>query len=201
MRQRIGRWMGVRQRATARLRRTTGAACPPGDGGNAVIEFVFVAVVVLVPLVYLVVSVAQLERSRLAASNAARDIGRAIATAGPGDDPGVAADAALRIALRGQGLGPSDVEVRFVAAHAACTNSPVVPSLTAGAEFTVCVTRREQLPGVPAIVAGRGIATVGRYLVHIDDFAAAPSSAAPQSGATATAGSKSGADPHASQVP
>lgn len=195
MTQRLGRWMRVRLRATVR------AACPPGDDGNAVIEFVFVAVVVLVPLIYLVVSVAQLERSRLATSNAARDVGRAIATTGPGDDPGVAADAALRIALRGQGLSPSDVEVRYVAAHAACTSSPIVPALTAGAEFTVCVTRREQLPGVPAIVNGRGIATVGRYLVHIDDFSAAPSSATNQSGAAATAESQSGADPHASQVP
>ena len=39
-----------------------------------------------------------------------------------------------------------------------------------GAEFTVCVTRRAELPAIPSVLAGRGITTVGRYVVHVDDF-------------------------------
>jgi hypothetical protein len=34
----------------------------------------------------------------------------------------------------------------------------------------VCVTRQVALPAVPRVVAGRGITTVGRYDVHVDDY-------------------------------
>jgi Flp pilus assembly protein TadG len=51
------------------------------DSGSAIIEFVFVAVLVMVPLVYLVVAVASVQRSELAVSQAAREAGRAFATA------------------------------------------------------------------------------------------------------------------------
>ena len=51
------------------------------DGGSAIIEFVFVAVIVMVPLVYLIIAVATVQRSELAVSQAAREAGRAFATA------------------------------------------------------------------------------------------------------------------------
>lgn len=133
------------------------------------VEFVFVAVLVLVPLVYLVVTVARLQQSRLAVTSAARDAGRAIVS--PGVDPDAAARTAVRIALAGRHLAPSEVELRYVAAGADCDSAPIPPVLDPGAEFTVCVTRHDQLPGIPAIVGGRGVATVGRYMVHVDDFA------------------------------
>lgn len=142
------------------------------DDGNAVVEFVFVAVLVLVPLVYLVVTIARLQQSRLAVTSAARDAGRAIVDAGPGLDPDAAARTAVRIALAGQHLAPSEVELRYVAAGADCSSAPIPPVVEPGAEFTVCVTRHDQLPGIPAIVGGRGVTTVGRYLVHVNDFAA-----------------------------
>jgi hypothetical protein len=45
--------------------------------------------------------------------------------------------------------------------------------LTPGAQFTVCVTRRVRLPGVPSLLAGHAIRVVGTYLVHVDDYRAA----------------------------
>ncbi|MDQ2957305.1 MAG: pilus assembly protein [Actinomycetota bacterium] len=141
------------------------------DGGNAIIEFVFVAILVLVPLIYLIVAVAVVQRARLATTNAARDVGRAIATANSLDQADGRAQAALRIAIANQGLQPSQVQLRYVAPGADCQNGPAVtPALTAGAQFQVCVIRHQQLPAVPSIVSGRGIVAVGRYLVHIDDF-------------------------------
>lgn len=142
-----------------------------GDDGNALIEFVFVAILVMVPLVYLVVSVAVVQRARLATTNAARDVGRAIATSHTlADAPGRAATA-LRISLSNEGLSPSDVQLRYVGAGADCQRGPAItPGLDPGAEFTVCVIRQQHLPAVPSIVSGRGIVTVGRYLVHVDDF-------------------------------
>lgn len=140
-----------------------------GDAGSAIVEFVFVAVVIMVPLVYLIASVATVQRTQLAVTQAARDAGRAFATS----DNAVAARArvaaAVRLALHDQGL-PDDASVRFVAARRGCDDAAVTPRLVPGAEFTVCVSRRVELPGVPSVLAGRGIRSVGRYLVHLDDF-------------------------------
>ena len=66
---------GMRRRGTGVA--TTSRATTPG---NAIIEFVFVAVMVMVPLVYLVVAVAVVQRNQLAVTQAARDAGRAFAT-------------------------------------------------------------------------------------------------------------------------
>jgi Flp pilus assembly protein TadG len=143
-----------------------------GEGGTAVIEFVFVAVIVMVPLVYLVAAVATVQRNSLAVSQAARDAGRAFATSESAADAQRRVAAAVRLALADQGL-PDDAEIRFVASGAECAAAAIRPALTPGAEFTVCVTRRVLLPAVPSVLAGRGIRTVGVYTVHVDDFRAA----------------------------
>lgn len=141
------------------------------DNGNAIVEFVFVAVGVLVPLIYLIVAVAAVQRTRLATTGAARDVGRAIATADSAAAADTRAQAALRIALANQAVRPSDVRLRYVEAGADCrTGASLVPSLAAGAQFQVCVIGRQRLPAVPSVLSGRGVVIVGRYLVHVDDF-------------------------------
>jgi hypothetical protein len=151
------------------MRRPTRPARDEDDGGSAIIEFVFVAVVVLVPLVYLIAAVATVQRTELAVTQAARDAGRAFATSDTAAQASTRARAAVRLALTDQGL-PDDADVRFVPPGRACDAGPVRPRLQAGAEFAVCVTRRAQLPGIPTVLAGRGITAVGRYVVHVDDF-------------------------------
>jgi hypothetical protein len=32
------------------------------------------------------------------------------------------------------------------------------------------VIRHSALPGVPSVLAGRGVTSIGKYVVHIDDF-------------------------------
>lgn len=147
----------------ARLRRDT------DDAGNAIMEFIFVALIVMVPLVYLIAAVATLQRNQLAVSQAARDAGRAFATSDTTAEASTRVPAAVRLALTDQGL-PDDATVRFVAPGSSCGSPPVAPTLAAGAQFAVCVTRRAQLPAVPSVLAGQGILTVGRYVVHVDDF-------------------------------
>jgi Flp pilus assembly protein TadG len=139
------------------------------DGGSAIIEFVFVAVIVMVPLVYLIAAVATVQRNTLAVAQAARDAGRAFATSDSTDQARERVTAAVRLALTDQGL-PNDATIRFVASGSACSAPAVTPQLAPGAEFTVCVTRRVQLPAVPTVLTGRGIRTIGEYVVHIDDF-------------------------------
>lgn len=140
------------------------------ERGSAIVEFVFVAVLVLVPLVYLIVAVAVVQRARLATTNAARDVGRAVATSATAGQAEVRAQAALRAALHGQGLLPDEVEVRYVDAGADCDAPATVPTLAPASVFAVCVIRHQPLPAVPSVLAGRGITVVGRYLVHVDDF-------------------------------
>ncbi len=143
-----------------------------GDDGNAVVEFVFVAVVVMVPLVYLVVAVAAVQRSNLAVTQAAREAGRAIATADSLGQGQARAEVAVRLALSDQGFDGADATITTVAPDTGCDGPRVAPTLEPGAEFAVCVTRRFGLPGVPSILDGRGVTTVGRFVVHVDDYAA-----------------------------
>jgi Flp pilus assembly protein TadG len=151
------------QRRFDELRRT-------GEQASAIIEFVFVAVLVLAPLIYLIVAVAVVQRSRLATTNAARDVGRAIATSDTAAQAEVRAQAALRAALRGQGLTPAEVQVRYVEAGADCRGPATTPSLAPASVFAICVVRHQPLPAVPTLLSGRGVTVIGRYLVHVDDF-------------------------------
>lgn len=143
------------------------------DSGNAIVEFVFIAVLVMVPLVYLIVAVATVQRSTLAVSQAARDAGRAFATSESAAEAHLRVAAAVRLALDDQGLGDG-VDVRFVAAGASCDTATITPVLTPGAVFTVCVIERVELPAIPSVLAGRGIRAIGAYTVHVDDFRTTP---------------------------
>lgn len=144
------------------------------DAGSAIIEFVFVAVIVMVPLIYLVVAVASVQRSELAVSQAAREAGRAFATSDSADEAPARAEVAVRLALQDQGL-PDDAQLRYVPAGASCTGTAsTTPVLAPGAQFTVCVVRTAQLPGVPRVLTGHGVRTVGEYVVHVDDYRVVP---------------------------
>ena len=52
-----------------------------GERGSALVEFVFVALVVFVPLIYVVAGFSAVQRGVFASTAAAREAGRAIATA------------------------------------------------------------------------------------------------------------------------
>ncbi len=150
-----------------RLRRLCGQL--GDDSGNAIVEFVFVAVLIMVPLIYFIAAVASVQRSRLAVTQAAREAGRAFATGASTEDGVTRAQVAVRLAFDDQGL-PDDAEIRYVAVHSSCTSTPVAPVLTPGAKFSICVTRHADIPGVPSIVAGRGVTTIGEFLIRVDDY-------------------------------
>lgn len=143
------------------------------DGGRAMIEFVFLGILTLVPLIYLVIAVAQVERNVFGATQAAREAGRAYATA---DDP-LSAEAragyAAHLALADQGVDAPEVSPRYVPVSTPCSAGGTgAQSLDPGADFAVCVTRVVIVPGVPTFLAGHGIVVTGRYVVHVDDFRA-----------------------------
>jgi Flp pilus assembly protein TadG len=139
------------------------------DGGAATVEFVFLGVLTLVPLLYLVLAVFEAQRNAFAVTQAAQEAGRAYATA---DDPESGLERArfaVRLALEDQGLeGPADL--RFGPAGADCNPGSPAPDLTPGTEFEVCVVRTFRLPAVPSILDGGRNTVSGRAVVHIDDY-------------------------------
>jgi Flp pilus assembly protein TadG len=154
------------------------------EDGAAVVEFVFVAIVVLVPLLYLVLAASALQRNALAVTQAAREAGRAFATADDETAGQERAAYAVQVALADQGLdgggldgggldGGSDgggAALRWVEPGAGCAGAPVTPTLEPGAEFAVCVVRTFRLPAVPGYLAGGGNTVSGVFTVHVDDF-------------------------------
>lgn len=129
----------------------------------------FFAVVVLVPLLYLLVAVSVVQRAQLAVSQAAREAGRAFATSDAAGAARARVAAAVRLSLAAHGL-TDDASVTFVAATGSCDGPQIEPVLHPGAEFTVCVRRHTEVPGVPHVLTGRGIDSVGRFTVRVDEF-------------------------------
>ena len=83
---------------------------PLGDDGNALVEFTYLAVLLMVPLVYVLVTVFQVQRAAFGVTEAARQAGRAYVTTSSGD-PALRAQTAADVALRDQipDVGPATV--------------------------------------------------------------------------------------------
>ena len=69
------------------------------EQGSAVVEFVVLAVVMLIPLIYLVMMLARLQAGSYAVSTAAREAGRAYVTTSVGQSAQARAEAAAHIAF------------------------------------------------------------------------------------------------------
>lgn len=156
-------------------------ACRSSDEGAATVEFVFLGVMIMVPLLYLVIAVFEVQRNGYAVTQAAREAGRAFATADSVGEGIARAQRAAALALEDQGLSAGEhTTLRFVAEDAACDVGDVLPasgagSLDPGAEFAVCVSQGFRMPGVPSILDAANNTVTGRYLVHVDDFRSARS--------------------------
>jgi Flp pilus assembly protein TadG len=144
------------------------AARARGEEGSAIVEFVFLGVLMLVPLIYLVMSVGRVQAGSYAVSTAAREAGRAFVTAQPGQDPGNRAEAAARIAFADQGFeGEGSLAI-------ACSSSPC---LTPGARIETRARVSVPLPLIPAFardVVPLEIPVSASHLSTVDRFRAAP---------------------------
>ena len=76
-----------------------------GEDGSAIVEFVVLGVLMMVPLVYLVMSVGRVQAGSYAVTTAAREAGRAFVTAEGGDDAAGRAHAAAGQGQRGRRRG------------------------------------------------------------------------------------------------
>lgn len=74
------------------------------DDGNALVEFTYLAVLLMVPLVYILTAAFQVQRAAFAVTEAARQAGRAYATAADAGTGAARARVAATLALRDQGI-------------------------------------------------------------------------------------------------
>jgi hypothetical protein len=118
----------------------------PTDDGSAIVEFVWLAVLLMVPLVYVVITAVSIQRAAFGVTAAARDAGRAYATAGSDAVGERRAEAATALAMHGQGVAWSPTG--RVVECGDCDYSP-------GSEFTVELSTRVELPLLPSWLCGR----------------------------------------------
>jgi Flp pilus assembly protein TadG len=140
-----------------------------GQRGSALVEFVFVALVVFVPLVYVVAGFSAVQRGVFASTAAAREAGRAIATA---PDPVTGHERALRaveLAVEDQSVEATDVRLAYAPAGVGCDAAgSYSPTLVPGEEFSVCVTVTVRIPLLPEFIDAN--TATGQFVVERDRY-------------------------------
>ena len=144
------------------------------ERGAAVVELLVVALTLLVPLVYVMVVMADVQRALLATSGAAREAGRVYVT---GPDR-VAAERRAGVAYRevlasyGMRAGDPGASLRLRAACPAEGASGCAGGFGPGAEVEVVVTYRVPVAGVPFLdsVVGPGIVIGATHHTRVDRY-------------------------------
>jgi hypothetical protein len=117
-------------------------SCRRSDEGSAIVEFVWLAVLLMIPLVYLVLTADSIQRAAFGVTTAVRDAGRAYATAGSDGLGERRAEESAVLALRDQGVAWAPTG-RVVECVGGCEHAP-------GSEFTVELSSRVALPLLPS---------------------------------------------------
>ncbi len=128
------------------------------ESGSAVVEFVALGVLLLVPLVYLVLALARVQAATFAVGQAAREAGRAYVTAPSGEAAPGRAEAAARISFEDHDVDDTG-RLRIV-----CDGSPC---LRAGGRVVTTATVAVPLPLVPAFVRGAVPLTIPVSATHV----------------------------------
>ncbi len=138
------------------------------EEGSAVVEFVTLGVLLLIPVIYFVLAMGQIQAAAFAVESASRE-GARVLTAADDEEEGAARMATVvDLALADQGFEPPDDPPPTVS-----VTCEAEPCLTPEAAVTVLVEVEVVLPGVPAFVDGliptrvpvsaHAVAVVDRY--------------------------------------
>ena len=144
-----------------------GSSAASDDSGNAVLEFVFLAVLLMIPLVYVLLTVFAVQRAAYAVSSASREAGRVFVAAQDAALGRQRAERATAIVLRDSGLTaqPGSLDL-------ACSAQPC---LTPGATVTVVLTYLVELPLAPPFLAEAlpvSVPVTGNHVEVVDRFRA-----------------------------
>ena len=147
-----------------RLRRAHGTTTT--DEGRAIVEFVFLGVLLLLPLVYLVLMAARLQAASFSASLAGREAGRAFVTGSSDGEALARAQSAASLAFEDFAF------TEGAALGVACDGSPCLrPDGVVTSTATIVV----QLPLIPDFVAQHMPAAVtisSTHVASVDRFVA-----------------------------
>ena len=127
--------------------------------GSALVEVTWLSLLLLVPLLYVVLAVFEVQRSSFGVSAAARAAGRAYATAPTESDGMARAGLAARVALEDQGVDASQLRLQ-VSCHPEPGNC-----LAPGAVIEVELDYPAELPLMPTVL-GRDRPTVRVSTTH-----------------------------------
>lgn len=114
------------------------------ERGAAALEFILVGLLLLVPLIYLIVSLGLIQGQSLGVEAAARHIARAVSTATDVADARAPADAVLAAVSAEYGLDDVDLSIECTPAGTTCPR--------AGATLHVSVRTSVALPLVPPVL-------------------------------------------------
>lgn len=140
------------------IRRLRGALATGSERGSAVVEFVFLGVLLGVPLFYLVLTLARVQAGAYAVTAAAREGGRAFVTAPSAASADARASAAAGIAFADQGFDDGRITV-------GCDRSPC---LTPEGHVRVVAHVSVPLPLVPDALAHAVPASVPLSATHVE---------------------------------
>jgi hypothetical protein len=151
-------------------------ALPHGDEGTALVEFFWLGLLLLVPVIYAVLFAFQLQRAEFAVTEATRSAGRAYVTTASGDTVVAAqrayAAAALTMTDHGLPLPPSSFATPTCAAQ---SNAPkLAPSgcFQPYNRVTISMTVSVSLPLLPAIgINGGAVQVTATHDEVFDNFA------------------------------
>ncbi|MFL6239489.1 MAG: hypothetical protein ACJ735_08400 [Actinomycetes bacterium] len=146
-----------------------------GDEGNAIVEFSFLAVLLLLPLIYAILIALDIQKSAYAVTAATREAGRVFVAEGAKGSAYDDAFEAARLAMRDQGLDLAPGQLQITCEFPECD--------TAGGAIHVRIDGDVALPLLPSF--GQSTATIAVHGNHdevVDCFAQAV--AAPPPGQT-----------------
>jgi hypothetical protein len=119
-----------------------------GDDGSALVEVTWLSLLLMVPLVYILMSVFDVQRGAFGVTAASRAAGRAYSLADSEAEGRRQARAAATLALRDQGIEGGDLHVDI-----SCRPEPT-HCLSPGSVITVVVRTQVVLPLAPPVLGG-----------------------------------------------
>lgn len=139
------------------------------DRGSAIVEFCYLAILLMVPLVYVVLVVFRVQAAAYGITAAVREAGRAYVTAGTDIEADASAEAAAAVALSDHGLAlnPDEMTVRCSAR----------PCLSPGGQVEIAIDTVVPLPFLPRVFDGRAPASIALHARHteiVDEYRPPP---------------------------
>ncbi len=118
------------------------------DRGSAILEFLIIGVLVLVPLLYVLITVLRVESAVMASTQAVREAGRAFMMADSASEGRRNAQTAARLALSDQGF-----ELPATSLSITCADICLSPS----SSTRVRLEWRVDLPWIPSTLGGQDL--------------------------------------------